>query len=74
MKKYQFRITGLDCANSAAELERELQKIDGIESVVINFMAEKMILEFDENNEADIMKQVHKTIKREEPDVTIQQI
>ncbi len=72
--KYNFKIKGLDCANCAAQLEREIAKIKGIESAVINFMTEKMILEFDENNFDEIMKNLKKTIKKEEPDVTIEQI
>jgi len=72
--KYNFKIKGLDCANCAAQLEREIEKIKGIESAVINFMTEKMILEFDENNFDEIMKNLKKTIKKEEPDVTIEQI
>ena len=72
--KYNFKIQGLDCANCAAELERAIAKIDGIENAVINFMTEKMILEFDEANKDEIMKKVQKTIKKEEPDVTIEQV
>lgn len=72
--KCNFKIQGLDCANCAAELERAIAKIDGIENAVINFMTEKMILEFNEANKDEIMKKVQKTIKKEEPDVTIEQI
>ena len=72
--KYNFKIKGLDCANCAAELEGAIAKIEGIENAVINFMTEKMILEFDETNQDEIMKNVQKTIKKEEPDVTIEQI
>ena len=36
--KSKFRLEGLDCANCAAELERAIQKIEGIESVSISFM------------------------------------
>ena len=71
--KYNFKIKGLDCANCAAELEREIQKVDGIDNAVINFIGEKMILEYNENNKEDIMKKVKKVIKKEEPDVTIEE-
>lgn len=71
--KVKFRIKGLDCANCAAELEREIQKIEGIETVNINFLTEKMELEYDENNE-ELLKKVKKIIKREEPDVSIEEI
>ena len=72
--KYNFKIKGLDCANCAAELERAISKIDGIDSAIINFIGEKMVLEFDENNKDEIMKKVQKVIKKEEPDVEIEEI
>lgn len=70
----KFKIKGLDCANCAAELERAIQKIEGINSANINFMTEKMELEYDENNKEEILKKLKKTIKREEPDVSIEKI
>ena len=70
----KFKIKGLDCANCASELERAIQKIDGVESANISFMAERMELVYDENNEDEIIKKVKKIIKREEPDVTIEKI
>ena len=70
----KFKIKGLDCANCAAELERALRKIEGIKNATISFMAERMDLEYDENNEEEIIKKVKKVIKREEPDVTIEKI
>ena len=72
--KCKFKIRGLDCANCAAELERALRKIEGIKNATISFMAERMELEYDENNEEEIIKKVKKVIKREEPDVTIEEI
>ena len=70
----KFKIKGLDCANCEAELERALRKIEGIKNATISFMAERMELEYDENNEEEIIKKVKKVIKREEPDVTIEKI
>ena len=70
----KFKIRGLDCANCANELERAIKKIDGIKSVSISFIAERMELEYDENNEDEIIKKVKKIIKKEEPDVTIENI
>ena len=70
----KYKIKGLDCANCAAELERAIQKVEGIEEVNINFIVERMELKYDENNEEEIMKKVKKVIKREEPDVTIEEV
>lgn len=70
----KFKVNGLDCANCAAELERRLQKIEGIESVNISFMTQRMQLEYDDTKKEEIMQNVKKVIKKEEPDVTIEEI
>ena len=40
MNSYKLRIDGLDCANCALELESDLNKIDIINNVSVNFMKE----------------------------------
>ncbi len=70
----KLKIKGLDCANCANELERAIEKIDGVDKVNINFITEKMELEYDDKNEEEILKKVKKVIKREEPDVNIEKI
>ncbi len=70
----KFKVNGLDCANCAAELERRLQKIEGIKSVNISFMTQRMQLEYDDTKKEEIMQNVKKVIKKEEPDVTIEEI
>ncbi len=72
--KSKFKLNGLDCANCAAELERAIQKIDGVENVNISFMTLKMELEYEELRKDEIIQNVKKVIKKEEPDVTIQEI
>ena len=72
--KSKFKIKGLDCANCAADLERAIQKVDGIERANINFMTEKMEIEYDETKKDEIIQKVKKTIKKEEPDVTIEEV
>lgn len=72
--KSKFKINGLDCANCANELERAIQKLDGIKNANINFMAQKMELEYDENIKEEIIIEVKKVIKKEEPDVTIEEV
>lgn len=43
--KQTYKITGLDCANCALTLEKKLNKIEGVDSCSINFLAEKMDIE-----------------------------
>lgn len=72
MKKI-FKLTGLDCANCAAELENKIQKIDGIDSASVSFMTGRLVIECMDDKVEDIIKKIKKTIKREEPDVEIEE-
>ena len=71
---YKFKIKGLDCANCAAELERAIQKVNGVDDVSISFMTERMDIELNGDNKEEIFKNIKKIIKREEPDVEIQEV
>lgn len=66
MKKI-VRIKNIDCANCAAAFERAVAKIDGITSVNVNFLAEKMTFEYDENKPA-VLEEIKKMAKKIEPD------
>jgi len=46
MKK-TLQLQGLDCAGCAAELEKQIQKIDGITSASIVFVTQKLTVEYD---------------------------
>lgn len=70
----KFKIKGLDCANCASQLEREIKKVEGVENASISFMTERMELEYDGDNKERILKETRKRIKREEPDVTIEEV
>lgn len=70
MKK-TFRLEDLDCANCAAKMERSVAKIDGVQSVNVSFIAQKMTIEADDDKFEEIMDKVVKTCKKVEPDCKI---
>lgn len=70
MKKV-FELEDLDCANCAAKMEDAIRKLDGMQSVTISFMAQKMTLEAEDANFDKVLKQVKKCIKRVEPDCVV---
>ncbi len=74
MKKYKFKIKGLDCVNCANELEGELQKIDIIDKVSISFMMERLVFECLIENKEEAIDRIKKVIKKEEPDVVIEEV
>ena len=65
MKKV-VRIKNLDCANCAAALERAVAKIDGVNSVNVSFIGEKMALDYDENK--NVLDEIKTAAKKLEPD------
>lgn len=62
----------VDCANCANLMEEAASKIAGVAKVTVNFMTQKMIVEFEEGQEPVIvMKKVVKACKKVEPDCEI---
>lgn len=70
MKKI-IKLEDLDCANCAAKLERAIAEIEGVQRVSVSFMAQKMILEADEEKMEGILKQIVKIAKKAVPDCTV---
>ena len=68
-KTYKIEV---DCANCAAKMEAAAEKVSGVESVVVNFMTQKMTVEFAENaEEKAVMSAVLKVCRKVERDCTI---
>ena len=62
----------VDCANCANLMEEAAQKTEGVASAVVNFMTQKMIVEFAEGaDQKATMKAVLKACKKVEPDCEI---
>ena len=72
--KVKFKIKGIDCANCAAELERAIQKIYGVTEASLSFMTEKLVMEIEDNRKDEVLKNLKKVVKKEEPDCTIEEI
>ena len=70
MKK-KFKLQDLDCANCAAKMERGISRLEGVTSVSVSFLAQKMVLEAPEEKFAQVLDEAVKVIHRFEPDVTV---
>jgi P-type Cu+ transporter len=46
-KQLTLPITGMTCANCVATVERNLKKLDGVQSVVVNLSSERATVEYD---------------------------
>ena len=70
MKK-TFTLEELDCAHCAAKMEDAISKIDGVISANVNFIAQKLTIEADDNRFDEILKEAQKRCKAVEPDCEI---
>ncbi len=62
----------VDCANCANKMEEAAQKTEGVQSATVNFMALKMIVEFEDGQDPkSVMEQVRKNCKKVEDDCEI---
>lgn len=70
MKK-QFKLDEIDCANCARELQDELAKLEGVKSVSVNFMTQKLTLEADDAEFDEVLNRVVEFTADAEPDCEI---
>ena len=70
MKKV-YRLEDLDCANCAAKMEDAIRKIEGVNGVNVNFLAQRMTLDAEDSIFDDVLQKAVKTAKRIEPDCRI---
>jgi len=70
MKKV-YKLQDLDCANCAAKMENAIQKLDGVTSVTVSFMTQKLTLEADDAVIDNDLKKAVKCISKVEPDCIV---
>ena len=68
-KTYKIEV---DCANCANKMEEAARNTAGVKEVTVNFMTQKMIVDFNEGTEpAAVMKDVLSACKKVEEDCEI---
>ncbi|MDE7312681.1 MAG: cation transporter [Eubacterium sp.] len=70
MKK-KFKLQDLDCANCAAKMEDAIKKLPGVHDASVSFMTQKMMVDAEDAQFDDIMKQVVDVCAKVEPDCKI---
>lgn len=71
MKK-TLKLTEIDCANCAAKLEKNINKLSGVESATVVFLTKKVLLEVkDDCDWADLLKGIAKEAKKIERDCEV---
>ena len=57
--KAKYKIEGLDCANCAAKIEEAISKLEGVNSVRVSFLSEKV--KFDLADDIDLENLIAKS-------------
>lgn len=70
MKKV-FKVEDLDCANCAAKMERAIERIEGVESVSVSFLGQKIVMEIEDSHYDQVVRQMIDVCKKVEPDCRI---
>ena len=69
MKKvYKIEV---DCAVCANKIQNAIAKLEGVNSVSVNFMTQKMILDINDEQYDEVFKKAVKTAKKVESDFEI---
>ena len=71
MKK-KFNMVDLDCANCAAKMEAAIQKIDGVKSATVSFMAQKLTIDAEEDQFDRILKEALAAVKKVDSECSIE--
>ncbi len=68
-KTYKIEV---DCANCANMMEEAARQTEGVANAAVNFMTQKMIVEFTEGADVkSVMQNVVKACKKVEPDCEV---
>ncbi|KOA19737.1 cadmium, zinc and cobalt-transporting ATPase [Clostridium homopropionicum DSM 5847] len=70
--KKELFLEGLCCANCAAKIEREANKISGVDKATVDFVSKKLIVNLDHNSDFNrILNEAANIVKMIEPEVKV---
>lgn len=68
-KAYKINV---DCANCANKMETAANNTEGVNSAVVNFMTQKLIVDFDDSADKDyVIKELVKKCRKIDSDIEI---
>ncbi len=63
-----YRFDNVDCAHCAQKVQEAIKKVDGVRDCVLNFLAQKMVLEFDLADKEKVVAEIIKAARKVVPD------
>lgn len=70
MKK-KFYLTGLECANCAAKMEKAINQLEGVKEASVNFITQKLVVEGEDEKMPFIIQEAEKIVKKIESQVIL---
>lgn len=70
MKKV-IKLEDLDCANCAAKLERSIAALDGVNSVSVSFLAQKIVADVSEDRAKTLIEDIRGLAKKVDRNINI---
>lgn len=67
----RYKIENLCCANCAAKIEDDINKLPGVNKATISFMTQRFTLSADETQLDSILDECDRLVKKHEPDAFI---
>ncbi len=67
MKK-SFVLMDLECAHCAAKMEQAIARLEGVNQVSVNFLAQRLTLDAQDDKFAALVEEAGKICKKIEPD------
>ena len=69
--KRVFKLSEVDCANCAAKMQAEIEKLPGVNMASVNFLLQKLTIDADEERLEEILDEAAKICRKIEPDCEI---
>ena len=69
--KRRYTLENLGCANCAAKMEEKIKELDGVNSVTVNFITTKKVLDVEDDKFDSVLNQAKDIIKSIEPYVEV---
>ncbi len=66
-----LKVEDLECAHCAAKIEEGIAKLEGVNSVSVSFLTQKITLDAVDAKFDEIVREIRKIVKKIEPDCTV---
>ena len=71
MVKKEIRLEGLDCANCAAKIEEDVNRLDHVSLARVNLITSTLSVEMEKDDFKSVLEDTRSIVKKHEPDVNV---